>query len=122
MQTDAVSLERITSLVEHLENEIHSSLRTHTVVINDLGMSNMTLSKPVWITVERHAIDDFVACFYDADIYGYGDCIPTSLEDLKRHIVSQYIFLAEHRHKTQFGPSPSKQLEVLSRLIVGGKY
>ena len=120
MLTDAISLEKITSRVELLENKIRTALRTHTIVINDLGISTMALSRPVWITVEQHADDDFVACFYDADIYGYGDNIASSLDDLKQQLVSQFQFLAEQAEETELAPVPREQFEVLKRLIVDG--
>ena len=72
------------------------------------------------VTVEQHAADDFVACFYDADIYGYGDSIPGSLEDLKNHLVSQYEFLLKESQHIELGTAPAEQLLVLKRAIEMG--
>jgi hypothetical protein len=95
-------------------------LRTHTVALNDLGDSAWKMTRPILVTVEQHAPDDFVACFYDADIYGYGDNIPSSLEDLKSHLVSQYEFLLEESQRVELGTAPAGQLLVLQRILEKG--
>lgn len=84
-----------------------------SVALHDLGDPAWKMTRPILVTVEQHALDDFVACFYDADIYGYGDSIPSSLEDLKRNLVSQYEFLLEESQRVELGVAPEKQLLAL---------
>jgi hypothetical protein len=120
METEAITLEKLASLVQNLENELQTALRTYTIALNDLGTAAWKLTHPVLVTVEQHAQDDFIACFYDADIYGYGDSIPNSLEDLKRQLVSQYEFLLDESQRIELGPAPAKQLLILERIIEKG--
>jgi hypothetical protein len=88
-----------------------------SVALHDLGDPAWKMKRPILVTIKQHALDDFVACFYDADIYGYGDGIPSSLEDLKRHLVSQYEFLLKESQRVELGPVPAEQLLVLQRII-----
>lgn len=106
-------------MVQDLGSQLRVVLHTHTVALNDLDNPAWKLPAQSW-TVEQHAPDDFVACFYDADIYGYGDSIPSSLEDLKRHLVSQYEFLLEESQRVDLGPTMAEQLLVLQRIIEKG--
>lgn len=117
MQTEISTLEKLTSLVQDLESQVHAVFRTYTVALNDLGSSPWNLAHPILVTIEQHAADDFVAGFYDADIYGYGDSIPSSLEDLKRHIVNQYEFLLNESQGVKLGPTPTEQLHVLEKYL-----
>lgn len=120
MENETYTLERLASLVQDLGSQLQTVLRTHTVALNDLGNPAWKLTHSILTTVEQHAPDDFVACFYDADIYGYGDSIPSSLEDLKRHLVSQYEFLLEESQRVELGPPTTEQLLVLQRIIEKG--
>ena len=65
------------------------------------------------IAVEQHGEEDFIACFYDADVYGYGDSIPEALDDLKEQLVNQLEFLLEEEKRVTLGPTPRKQLDIL---------
>jgi len=114
-------LEELKGSVLQLKNELHrlqSIFRTYSVTINDLGDSQRKLASPVVVTIEQRNEDDFVACFYDADIYGYGDSIPECLDDLKLYIVSQLEFLSQEEKRVKLGVFPAKQLAILRNLIV----
>ncbi len=117
MISEAPTLESLSSLVQDLGSQLQNVLRTHTVALNDLGTPAWKMSRPILATVEQRASDDFAACFYNADVYGYGDSIPSSLEDLKEHLVSQYEFLSEEAQRVELGPAMVEQLLVLQRVI-----
>lgn len=118
--TQNFTIEKLASLVQNLEKQLQTALRTYTVALNDLGKASWKMTRPITVTVEQHAPDDFVACFYDADVYGYGDSIPSSLDDLKKHLVSQYEFLVAESQRSELGPVPAEQLLVLGRVIEKG--
>jgi len=120
METETFTLDKLASLVQDLGSQLQTVLRTHTIALNDLGNPAWKMNRPILVTVEQQAPDDFVACFYDADVYGYGDSIPSSLEDLKRHFVSQYEFLLEESQRVELGPAPAQQLVVLQRVMEKG--
>lgn len=117
MESETYTIEKLASLVQDLRSQLQTVLRTHTVALNDLGNPAWKITRPILATIEQHAPDDFVACFYDADIYGYGDSIPSSLEDLKKHVVSQYEFLLKESENTELGPATAEQFLVLQRII-----
>jgi hypothetical protein len=120
MEAETYTLEKLASLVQDLGSQIQTVLRTHTIALNDLGDPAWKMIRPILVTVEQHTPDDFVACFYDADIYGYGDSIPSSLEDLKKHLVNQYEFLLEESQRVKLGPAPAEQFLVLQRILEKG--
>lgn len=120
MPSEALALENLTSLVQDLGSQLQSAFRTHTVALNDLGLPAWKMTRPILVTVEQRASDDFVACFYDADVYGYGDSIPSSLEDLKEHLVSQYEFLSDESQRVELGPAMAEQFLTLQRMIERG--
>jgi hypothetical protein len=120
METQNLMIEKLATSMQNLESQLQAALRTHAIALNDPGDTGWKMTRPIWVTVEQRAPDDFVACFYDADVYGYGDSIPSSLEDLKRHLVSQYEFLLEESKRVELGPSPAEQLLVLSRILEMG--
>ncbi len=120
MEAETFTLGKLAALVQDLGSQLQTVLRTHTVALNDLGNPAWKMTRPILVTVEQHAPDDFVACFYNADIYGYGDSIPSSLADLKKHLVSQYEFLLEESQRVELGIVPADQLLVLQRIIEKG--
>ncbi|MDI6793894.1 MAG: hypothetical protein QME81_13695 [bacterium] len=115
-----IELEELKGSVIQLGIELHrlqSIFRTYSVTINDLGESQRKPANPVVVTIEQRSEEDFVACFYDADIYGYGDSIPECLDDLKLQMVSQLQFLSREEKRVDLGVFPAKQLAVLRNLI-----
>ena len=120
METESITIEKLATLVQNLDIRLQSAFRIHTVALNDLGTSAWRVSHPLLVTVEQRDVDDYVASFYDADIYGYGDTIPDSLEDLKQNLISQYEFLLKESQHVDLGPAPAAQLRTLSGLLVEG--
>ncbi len=118
METQNFTLDQLASLVQGLESQVLTSLRTYTIALNDLGHAGWKMTRPILVTVEQRAPDDFVACFYDAEVYGYSESIPGSLEDLKIQLVNQYEFLMEESQSVVLGPA--EQLLVLSRILEKG--
>lgn len=98
-------------------NRLQSIFRTYSVTINDIGEGQWMLVNPIIVTIEQRIEDDFSACFYDADIYGYGESIPEALDDLKFHIVSQLEFLLQEEKRVELGTIPAKQLSILHKII-----
>jgi hypothetical protein len=92
-------------------------MKTFSVTVNDLGSERWTLAQPFAVTVEERASGDLTACFYDADVYGYGQTIPEALDELKTQLVGQLEFLLAESRRLRLGPGPSRQLVVLQRLI-----
>lgn len=112
------SIERQLEKVSELLNR--QTRRVYSIPVNDLAQNEWKLEKTLMITVEQHSEEDFIACFYDADVYGYGDSIPEALDDLKERLVNQLEFLLEQEKQATLGPIPQKQLDVLRRLIKKG--
>ena len=75
------------------------------------------LNEPLIVTVEHSSKDDFIACFYDVNIYGYGDTISEALDDLKELMIDQLEFLLKEKEQVILGLTPQKQLDVLCRHI-----
>ena len=119
MRTEAVLQKQWAQLktqMDQLQGELlklGSTFKVYNIAINDLGQHEWLLDKPLMISAEQHSEEDFIACFYDADVYGYGDSIPDALDDLKERLVSQLEFLVVEEKRVILGPVPQKQLEVL---------
>ena len=115
-------LSAIESRLDAIENQliVASELlnqKIYSITINDLAQNEWKLDNPLIVTVEQYSEDDFVACFYDADVYGYGDSIPEALDDLKEQLVNQLEFLLEEEKRVTLGPIPQKQLDILRRVV-----
>ena len=98
-------------------DDLRTGMKVHSVTLNEVGQEAWLLAKPLVATVEERGAEDFTACFYDADVYGYGESIPEAIDDLKRHLVSQLEFLLEEAKRASLGPAPRRQLAVLKRLL-----
>lgn len=109
-------IKRISHIEENLER-LSKILVMHSVSINTLKNAEWEIKSPLIINVEeKKGSDDFIACLYDADVYGYGDNIPDALDDLKEAIVNQFIFLSEN--EDSLGDMPRSQLNYLKQIIV----
>lgn len=97
--------------------KLRSTFKVYSIAINDLGQNEWILDKPLIITVEKRDKEDFIACFYDADVYGYGDSIPEALDDLKERLANQLEFLLAAEKRVSLGLVSQKQLEVLRQHI-----
>ncbi len=91
---------------------------TSIVTINTLGNNKWEFKRPLNVTVEQRGPDDFVACLYDVNLYGYGDSIPEALEDLKIIIVNQFEFLLQQEGELSLGNPLKKQFEFLKNILV----
>jgi len=108
-------------LKQKLSDETDRIQKIHTIPINSFGVRDYELKKIILISIEERNNDEFVACFYDADIYGYGESLIEAIDDLKKNILYQYDFLRREIEKGyKLGPIPEKQLAILSEFIVRG--
>ena len=81
--------------LEAISNEISKiskGFSINVVPLKSLCDEKWELNQSINIAVEFRGEDDFVACFYEADVYGYGDSVPEALEDLRAAIINQYEF------------------------------
>jgi hypothetical protein len=108
---------RIASLEKAIEQQ-KSFFKISTVFLNTLGSNLWELVRPLAVAIEQRAAEDFVACLYDGDLYGYGDSVPESLEDLKSVIVNQYEYLLGCQKEKILSASLDNQLLFLSKLLV----
>jgi len=93
-----------------------------TILKIPLGDENWELKQPLNIAVEQRSPEDFTACLYDADLYGYGESIPEALEDLKLVIVNQYEYLLQQKDRVELGNPLKKQFEFLNHIIMYSGY
>lgn len=124
-QTYGNVLTAIESRLDSIENQLNTASellnqKIYSIAVNNLAPNEWNLDKPLMVTVEQHSEEDFIACFYDADVYGYGDSIPEALDDLKEQLVNQLGFLLEEEKRVTLGPVPRRQLDVLRRHIKKG--
>lgn len=115
--------EQLKTRMDEIQGELwklRSTFKVYSIAVNDLGQNEWRLDKPLMVTVEQHGEEDFIACFYDADVYGYGDSIPEALDDLKERLVNQVEFLLAEEKQVSLGVVPQKQLEVLLHHIKRG--
>jgi hypothetical protein len=115
--------EQLKTQMDEIQGELwklRSTFKIHSIAVNDLGQNEWRLDKPLIVAVEQRGEEDFIACFYDADVYGYGDSIPEALDDLKERLINQLEFLLEEEKRVILGPAPQKQLEVLRHHIKKG--
>jgi hypothetical protein len=108
--------------VRRLENRItalESLIRLSSIPITTLGDDKWEIkSPPLNVSIEQRGPEDFIACLYDVDVYGYGDTIPGALNDLKSIIVGQFEYLLERQNQIKLGKIPKQQLEYLGELLV----
>ena len=110
-------LESIGSL-ENKMKKLEGSFNVNTISINTLGSSKWELKQPLNVGIEQREAEDFVACLYDVNVYGYGDTIPEALEDLKMAMINQFERLIEQESKVQFWKLLKKQFEFLKNILV----
>jgi hypothetical protein len=100
------SLEKRVERMEHF-------FGVSSLTINTLGDNTWALKKPLNVAIEQRDVEEFVACLYDINLYGYGDTIPEALEDLKAAIINQFEYLIEQEDGIQLGGLLQRQLEFL---------
>lgn len=96
---------------------IGSKVRLHSLPLNSLDSERWKLREPLWVTIEERGEDDFIACLYEADVFGYGDSVPDALDELRSAIVNQFIALQEAEQECPLVPKLSRQLEFLRERI-----
>jgi len=107
--------------IDALENEmkkLEGFFAVNTAVINTLGNPRWELRQPLSISVEQRGVEDFVACLYDVDLYGYGDTVPEALNDLKIAVINQFEYLIGQDRKIQLGKPLKRQLQFLRNILV----
>ncbi len=87
------------------------------VVIDFIDSDKYEIYKPINITIEQKGNENFTACLYDVSLFGYGKCIPDSIDDLKNAIISQFEFLSEQNDVYKLECMPAKQLSFLKRIL-----
>ena len=103
-------IKRIYALENKVE-KIEGFFIVFSVPINSLNNKEFELKKPIDVTIEQREIEEFIACLYDAELYGYGESIPEALEDLKEATVNQFKYLKKQEGEIQFGRLPQKQFD-----------
>lgn len=106
--------QRILRLEEKIENRFSAS----PVPIYTLGDERYELQNPLNITLEQRREDEFIACLYDIDLYGYGDSAPEAIDDLKLAMVNQFDYLSEHEKTIELSDPLEKQLQFLRKILV----
>ena len=108
---------RINSLESKIE-KIVEAFTVANIVANTLANDKWKLRCPINVAVENRGLNDFVACLYDIDLYGYGETVPEALDDLKSAIINQYLFLKEQTDSVELSSPLNKQLAFLNDIIV----
>lgn len=106
-------LKNIEEKVEFLINKIS----TVSIALNTLNSDTWSLAKPLIINFEQRDEEEFVACFYEANIYGYGNSIPEAIEDFQLALTYQFEDLLQDKEEI-LGPMPQKQLTILKDIII----
>lgn len=110
-------VQRVASL-ENKMRRFESLFSVSTVPINTLGNSKWELRQLLSVSIEQRGAEDFVACLYDVDLYGYGDTVPEALNDLKTAIVNQFEYLIRQDKEIQLGEPLKRQLQFLRNILV----
>jgi hypothetical protein len=103
---------------ERIIKRLRGLFSVQTVPIHTLASTEWKLAQPLSVSVEQRGANDFIACLYDIDLYGYGDTIPEALDDLKEIILDQFEYLSQRQQTVKLGAMPRKQLEFLANLLV----
>jgi hypothetical protein len=116
--SDIDLLRRISSLEDKITKLEQYLPPLSTVTIYILGAVTWKLKTPISVSVEHRASDEFVACLYDIDLYGYGDTIPDAIDDLKISMVSKLEYLLEREGKIAFSEPVNTQFNLLKEMLV----
>jgi hypothetical protein len=98
-------------------NEVEDVIVKYEYFISDLDSDNWKLNSIIEITIELRNNGDFIACYYDVDVYGYGSKQEEAIGDLKIALVNQYEFLLEEERKYNLNPLLADQLNILKNII-----
>lgn len=110
-------LDRQYELPPKVEDREASIKSIHKVTLNDLCSAAHRLACPIEVSVEERGDEDFIACLYEAGLYGYGSTVPEALDDLRALLVDQYEHLVTREPRGVLGPVLRRQLRVLERFV-----
>lgn len=71
------------------------------------------IKNPLMIIMEQRSEEDYVACFHDVLIFGYGDTSTEALDNLKDLMLDQLDFLLKEKEQIILGTIPQNQLDIL---------
>ena len=108
------SIDQVSDKILKLENNLLEN-KYHIFPLNALNSNKWELKNIINIVIEKNNEDEYISCFYEADIYGYGDSIPDAIEDLSNAIINQLEFLTEE--EDNLGEVPQKQLSILRQVL-----
>lgn len=86
-----------------------------TIVLTSLGHPEITLRKPITITIERDG-EEYVASFLDANIGSGGPTLPLAVSNLQDMILDLYE-MHEQNVQRKLGPMMKKQKNVLMEVV-----
>ncbi|MCP4651235.1 MAG: hypothetical protein GY853_14300, partial [PVC group bacterium] len=84
------------------------------VFLNNLRDDNYYLLSSIAVLFEKNE-DGITACFYDVNLFGYGDDEEEAIDDLCASIIDYYISLKENVQN--LGPQTKKHWGYLDRII-----
>jgi len=117
-EMERVDLIRRVGSIEKKIEEIDKKFLLNSIIVNTLGNSSWELKQPLNVTIEFRKADDYVACLYDIDLYGYGETIPEALEDLKISMINQFEYLSTHAENFPLGRLIERQYDFLKSILV----
>jgi len=101
-----------------VKNKSKNGTGKHSIALNSLNSDEWELKEPLWVTVEERGKDDFVACLYEADVFGYGDSVPEALDEPRAAIVNQFEALQRAERDGPLAHALTSQLEFLRQTLV----
>ena len=113
-----IDIVRRVSNLERSVTDVKDRFTISPAIINTLSDDRWRLIQPLSVSIENRATDEFIACLYDIDLYGYGDSIPEALSDLKLMMISQFEYLLEEKDNFKFSDIMKKQFAFLNKTIV----
>ncbi len=111
-------IETLQNQMKTVQDSLSKFFSVQTVPLQTLGNSEWELKQALFVAVEQRGADNFVACLYDVDLYGYGETIPEAIDDLKMIILDQFEYLLERQRTIRLGSIPRRQLEFLKSILV----
>jgi len=105
--------------IELLKNRITKLEENKSIIvpIETFAPESYELLKPFHIVLQQDE-DEFIASFFEANLGASGDTQGEAIDNLKDIIITTFGILKEHE-KSQLGPGPLHQLEVLEEFIRG---
>ncbi len=112
----------LTGRIYQLEEEtrqFRKFFKISNVPVYTLPSKSVELNNPpLTVAVEQRGADDFIACLYDVDLFGYGETLPEALDDLGENIIAQFQYLSKKQAEIKLGRMPERQLRFLQTILV----